>query len=589
MAETQEFKQAIGDAIKDADSLERFINGGETDDVLTRLNAKYPTIKKALKELFENGGIAGRFKTVAELENSDLTDGDYALVADDSSDKNGIYIKEAGVWSKSKYDPLNQAIDIIDSVQDNIAGKLSLSSDDDLHAWVDSKDDVVGKLDKDGHLRLLHLTDSVQNEIKKTKQMTDVVRQDKQEPLHTWTDNNGEIVASITSKGRFLLNGLDDDVVTTINKLSQMAAISSVTPNYTYKDSYTLPAQLLLNTDTGTAKAPLPMHQFKQNFSIGKTWINDLQAFGLANSTKLSVTTPYRSDDGVTHPHILEFYNGFRGYRYIIAITPYLDANDAYENPCIYGSNDLINLELLDGFEQPLDPRPPQVDGGVSAYNSDNVLVYDPISGELVCIWRQTLPKPESVIERYSALWERRTKDGYRWTDKKRIFLDSKSPESNIGGVGSPGLIYDVKSGYWYLYVNRLDSSATALRVFKSKSLDEDSWQYVGIANTGDISGAWHHEVRIIGDKVCILVHQLAAQKSLYFGISDDFLNFSYSKSLFTDNDIYKSSFIPVFDDSNNIALKIMYSTTNTASDANLRWRMHYHQTNFVNPNMEII
>ena len=119
--------------------------------------------------------------------------------------------------------------------------------------------------------------------------------------------------------------------------------------------------------------------------------------------------------------------------------------------------------------------------------------------------------------------------------------------------------------------------------------LDEDSWQYVGIANTGSISGAWHHEVRIIGDKVCILVHQYAASKNLYFGISDDFLNFSYSNSLFTDNDIYKSSFIPVFDDDNNIALKIMYSTTNTASDVNLRWRMHYHQTNFINANMEII
>ena len=217
------------------------------------------------------------------------------------------------------------------------------------------------------------------------------------------------------------------------------------------------------------------------------------------------------------------------------------------------------------------------------------MLVYDPISGELICVWRQTLPKPENNKERYSALWERRTKDGYKWTDKKRIFLDSKNPEANIGGAGSPALIYDIKSGYWYLYVNRLDSSSTALRVFKSKLLDEDSWQYVGIANTGSISGAWHHEVRIIGDKVCILVHQYAASKNLYFGISDDFLNFSYSNSLFTDNDIYKSSFIPVFDDDNNIALKIMYSTTNTASDVNLRWRMHYHQTNFINANMEII
>lgn len=111
MADKAEFLQAVDDAILDADSLERFINGDDTQDVLTRLNAKYPTLQKALKELFENGGIAERFKTLSELqtEGADLEDGSYALVADDTDDKNGIYIKEGGAWVKSKYDPLTQA------------------------------------------------------------------------------------------------------------------------------------------------------------------------------------------------------------------------------------------------------------------------------------------------------------------------------------------------------------------------------------------------------------------------------------------------------------------------------------------------
>jgi len=116
MAEKTEFLQAFDDAILDANSLERFINGSDSEAVLTRLSAKYPTLQKALKELFGSGGIADRFETVAELENSDLIDGDYALVADESLQTlNGIYIKESGSWIKSRLD--------FNSIAENIFAK----------------------------------------------------------------------------------------------------------------------------------------------------------------------------------------------------------------------------------------------------------------------------------------------------------------------------------------------------------------------------------------------------------------------------------------------------------------------------------
>ena len=183
----------------------------------------------------------------------------------------------------------------------------------------------------------------------------------------------------------------------------------------------------------------------------------------------------------------------------------------------------------------------------------------------------------------------RKTKDGINWTAKERIFLDSKNIESNAAGAGSPAILYDVKSGYWYLYLNRLDSSSTSLRLFKSKNLNEDSWEYVGIVNTGGILGAWHHDVKIVGDKVCILLHQLTTQKNLYFGISDDFLNFTYTPALMTDNDVYKSSFVPEFNSSNEISLKILFSTTNSPASDSEKWRMYMKQTNFINANVEII
>lgn len=130
--------EQLQNASLDANSLAKFINGSDSETVLTRLSAKYPTIRKALKELFENNGIAGRFKTLADLQVSGLVDGKYALVADDTDDKNGIYIKENGSWRKSKYDPLAKAIEYSNTnkidIKDlefaysdgNLVGELSL-------------------------------------------------------------------------------------------------------------------------------------------------------------------------------------------------------------------------------------------------------------------------------------------------------------------------------------------------------------------------------------------------------------------------------------------------------------------------------
>ena len=487
----------------------------------------------------------------------------------------------------------------IAAVSIRVAQKIHNSNTQALHQFVDVAGNIVATIGLDGALNLIGLDGSVQKEVVRAITQVSEVKQitssiNHSEYAHIFVDNQGNILLAISLDGKVYIPGLEDDIATEMSKKSSSTGQSekdtSLMLEREYRDSYK-DADKLLSTlaiaNTG-AKAPAPMHLFKQNFTLNKTWISNIQQFNYANSTRLTIDSPYFQDDGMVHPHILEFYNGFRGYRYIVGITPYRRANDAYENPCIYGSNDLINFELLTGFDQPIDPRPPQTSGGAVAYNSDIVLTYDPRTGELICLWRQTLPNPDAITTRYSALWMRKTKDGINWTTKERIFLDSKNPESNAGGAGSPAILYDVKSGYWYLYLNRLDSSSTALRLFRSKQLNEDAWEYVGIVNTGGILGVWHHDVKIIGDKVCILLHQFTTQKNLYFGISDDFLNFTYTPELMTDNDVYKSSFVPEFNSENEISLKILFSTTNSPASDSEKWRMYMKQTNFINANVEV-
>lgn len=110
MAETITIQKLI-DASMDSDSLEVLVNGNENTAVITRTGETYPSAKKALKQMFENGGLpATPFATKALMTASALVDGKYAQVTDDTvAANNGLYLKTADAWIKSKYDPVTIA------------------------------------------------------------------------------------------------------------------------------------------------------------------------------------------------------------------------------------------------------------------------------------------------------------------------------------------------------------------------------------------------------------------------------------------------------------------------------------------------
>lgn len=127
--------QELIDARTDAKTLEEAVNGDAVTTVLSRLGETYPTLSNALNQidskldsadtqikqgitsLFENGGLpATPFATKALMTASALVDGKYAMVTDDTIN-NGLYIKTAGAWVKSSYDPLTQAKSYTDAAK----------------------------------------------------------------------------------------------------------------------------------------------------------------------------------------------------------------------------------------------------------------------------------------------------------------------------------------------------------------------------------------------------------------------------------------------------------------------------------------
>ena len=86
----------------------------------------------AIQELFEGGGLpATPFKTKALMTTSALADGSYAQVTDDTAN-NGLYLKTAGVWVKSLYDPVTQVKKYTDWLIGDSYGNIDVSSSDYL-------------------------------------------------------------------------------------------------------------------------------------------------------------------------------------------------------------------------------------------------------------------------------------------------------------------------------------------------------------------------------------------------------------------------------------------------------------------------
>ncbi len=99
----------------DVKALGEAANGDENTIVTTRTGNTYPSVKKAIKTLFENGGLpATPFKTKALMTASALANDKYAMVTDDTVN-NGLYVKTAGAWVKSSYDQISPYISRSDS------------------------------------------------------------------------------------------------------------------------------------------------------------------------------------------------------------------------------------------------------------------------------------------------------------------------------------------------------------------------------------------------------------------------------------------------------------------------------------------
>lgn len=110
------------------------------------------------------------------------------------------------------------------------------------------------------------------------------------------------------------------------------------------------------------------------------------------------------------HPKVLYFENGWNGYSYWMAYTPYPQGSVAAENPCIAASNDGINWVTPYGLTNPL------FNNFKDGYNSDTHLVYRESDDVIECWWRPFIESKTADL-----ICRRTSKDGINWTDPETV------------------------------------------------------------------------------------------------------------------------------------------------------------------------
>jgi hypothetical protein len=231
-----------------------------------------------------------------------------------------------------------------------------------------------------------------------------------------------------------------------------------------------------------------------------------------ANALDYLVTPTYDGSGQTTHPKVLYFSNGWNGYKFWMAHTPYPNQTSAVENPSILASNDGITWVLPTGCPDPIEPKPS------NGYNSDAHILMDGNTMELW--WRAVINSggEKSYIRR------KKSTDGITWSATETLFI------WGVTDILSPAVIYeDSKYKMWYVaFVNGV------AKVCYNESLDAINWSERVVYDIDFTSKyrPWHLDVIKTNGKyeMTVMVRDSRGIGDLMYTYSYD--NVNYSKAV---------------------------------------------------------
>lgn len=255
----------------------------------------------------------------------------------------------------------------------------------------------------------------------------------------------------------------------------------------------------------------------------------------VTNPKVLSIPT-YDLNPSVGHPSVEYIPQGFKGYKYWMAYTPF--PAEARENPCIVVSNDGEHWINPPWFTNPIASQADAVADGLS-YNSDTeiILMKD---GKMGVYWRAFKASPKREVIYLSTLEE----ESSTWSARQKIIDTSEI-------TLSPSVVINDDGTYNMYTINQ--ALAYGSRLQKRTSEDGITWSVptTCVLSTGVTLGAWHIAVKRVSDGYVLLLDSDAPRK-LYYYKSTDGITFNgstnplvkSSNSGWDNRGYYRSSFL---------------------------------------------
>ncbi|MCU5407971.1 hypothetical protein OCA16_25870 [Bacillus cereus] len=156
------------------------------------------------------------------------------------------------------------------------------------------------------------------------------------------------------------------------------------------------------------------------------------------NSSNPLIVPTYEGSNQTVHPKVVYIPNGWNGWKYWMAHTPYPNTNDKFENPSISVSSDGVNWRDPVGIVNPIDI--PTTEQLADAYHmSDTHLLL--VGNTLECWYRLN---KNGVIDQ---ILRKTSTDGITWSPREVMY-----EKTGANMILSPAVIYDgTKYKMWYV------------------------------------------------------------------------------------------------------------------------------------------
>jgi len=260
-------------------------------------------------------------------------------------------------------------------------------------------------------------------------------------------------------------------------------------------------------------------------FDIWRKWtkLNRADKSPLNINTFDGLHSPY-------HPSVLFFENGWNGWRYWMAETPYSLRTKPYgdrnECPSIHVSNNGIDWQEVPGLSNPLEDLSERQVQELD-YFSDPCLVMGP-NGRLECWYRLTERRGEKEFRTKVSIRRRYSYNGKDWSPVEIMSqLDENTPDKGLGTVVvSPAILYDTEKGYIMWYVNMETAGCPDYQgVSMSISKDGYKWSDAVEIKFNRHVHQWHIDVQLINNKYLMTIFNFSDISIWY---SEDGVSFNY-------------------------------------------------------------